>query len=80
MLERDNFSETCKIIIKNKVNAKNNDDVCDVIYLGHTFLFFGYWTWIHVNVLPKPVGSETVTNDSTLLFLNLVEYVIKFMH
>ena len=35
---------------------------------------------IDVNVLPKPVDSETVTYDSALLFVNLVEYVIKFMH
>ena len=34
---------------------------------------------IDVNVQPKPVGCETVTNYSDILFVNLVEYIIKFM-
>ena len=49
--------------------------VCDCHIFHHTC-----WNMnTDVNVKPKLVGCETVTNYSTILFVNVAEYVIKLM-
>ena len=49
--------------------------VCGGHIFGHT-----YWNMnTDVNVRPKLVGCETVTNYSAILFVNVAEYVIKLM-
>ena len=57
-------------------NALGWSAVCMiVIYFGHTC-----WNMnTDVNVQPKLVGCQTVTNYSAVLFVNVAEYVIKLM-